>query len=219
MKVGRERWSVWLALTAGVIVVGSWWWLDHVPQPITQPTSAVGINSEPIPEFTYTNQDGEAFGFSQLKGKVWIANIVFSRCPDVGSPMTANLTRIQEQLKEEGAEVELVSFSVDPLHDTPQVLKQYGNNLRADFSNWNFLTHDEPTVMHRFLQTSFQAPVEVTSLAGEEPLTIDHSTRLYVMDPTGRVITSYDGLQPDMDAIVRDVMALGGADGLMAKKQ
>lgn len=207
-----------MALAVGVIVIGSWWWLDSSPQLVTQPTNAIGIDSEPIPEFTYTNQDGESFGFSQLKGKVWIANVIFTRCPDVGSPMTANLSRIQKRLQEEGAQAELVSFSVDPLYDTPEVMKQYGENLRADFSNWNFLTHDDSAAMHRFLQTSFREPVEVTSHASEEALTINHSTRLYVMDPTGRVLTTYNGLQPDMDAIVRDVLALGEAEGLMAKR-
>ncbi|MDR6225978.1 SCO family protein [Desmospora profundinema] len=216
---GGRQWSIWVALAVAVIVVGSWWWLDDSPQPVTRTTDPAGINSEPIPEFSYTNQDGEEFGFSDLEGEIWIANLVFTRCPDVCSPMTANLSRVQERLKEEGIDVELVTFSVDPVHDRPEVLKQFGSNLRADFSNWNFLTHDDPEVMHRFLQSAFRAPIKASPATDTEPLTIDHSTRFYVMDPSGRIMMTHDGLQPDMDAIVRDVAALDAADGFVAKKR
>jgi protein SCO1/2 len=215
----RRRWQVWVAWMIGIIVVGSWWWLDDSPQPVTKSADTIGMNSEPIPPFTYTNQEGEAFGYSDLEGKIWIANLIFTRCPDVCPPITANLSRLQERLQEEGLEVELVSFTVDPLHDRPEVLHRFGRNLRADFSNWHFLTHDDPAVMERFLQSAFHAPIQVTPASETEPLTIDHPTRLYVIDSTGRIMMVHDGLQPDMDGIVRDVMALGAADDFVAKKR
>src|SRR5699024_4569196 len=97
--------------------------------------------SEEISDFEFTTQDNETFGLDDLKGKYWVADFVFTNCTTVCLPMTTNMSYLQDQINEEGLEdIELVSFSVDPDYDTPEVLKEYSEDYEADLSNWTFLT-------------------------------------------------------------------------------
>lgn len=69
-----------------------------------------------VEDFNYTNQDNQAVGLSDLEGKVWIADFIFTSCETVCPPMTYNMSQLQDKVKEEGIEnVEFVSFSVDQL--------------------------------------------------------------------------------------------------------
>src|SRR5690625_72867 len=88
--------------------------------------------SEDIPAFDYTNQDNEDFGSSDLEGKWWIADFIFTNCTSVCLPMTSNMAVLQEKLEEEDIDAELVSFSVDPDYDTPEVLKDYSEQYRSE---------------------------------------------------------------------------------------
>ncbi|QKG83550.1 SCO family protein [Kroppenstedtia pulmonis] len=158
-----------------------------------------------LPDFRYTDQNGKVIGMDQLKGEIWLANQVFTRCPDICSPMTANMARVQQELKEAGLDIRIVSFSVDPEHDTPKVLKRFGENLKVDFSNWHFLTHEKEEQMHQFLKQSFKAPIKkrIPKSPGDV-MTISHSSRFYLIDPGGKIRGTYNGLQPDYARIVSD---------------
>src|SRR4051812_48312794 len=95
----------------------------------------------PVKDFTATSQDNQPFGLKDVKGKVWVADFIFTSCADVCPPMTSNMTKLQKQVKEEGLkDVEFVSFSVDPTVDTPEALARYAQQFGADFKNWTFLT-------------------------------------------------------------------------------
>src|SRR5699024_8131772 len=76
-----------------------------------------------VEDFTFTNQDNEEVSLDDLKGKWWIADFIFTNCEDVCIPMTYNMQQLQMKLAEEGLDAELISFSVDPDFDTPEVLK------------------------------------------------------------------------------------------------
>lgn len=95
--------------------------------------------SETVNDFSFTNQDKETVSLDDLKGEWWIADFVFTNCETVCLPMTSNMARLQNTLQKEDANVQLVSFSVDPDYDTPDVLKAYGEEYDADFSSWHFL--------------------------------------------------------------------------------
>src|SRR5690625_7987368 len=87
--------------------------------------------SEKITDFEFTTQDSRTFGLDDLKGNYWVADFVFTNCTTVCLPMTTNMSYLQDQINEEGLEdVELVSFSVDPDYDTPEVLKEYRSEER-----------------------------------------------------------------------------------------
>lgn len=207
MKNFRGRRTKILGLVAVLLALVGW--MRWNPDPPSPPPDPVGVLSSPVPEFTFTDQKGKPYGFKDLKGKVWIADMIYTRCPGIASPMTANMVRLQERLKKEGLAVQLVSFSIDPLYDSPAVLERYGKNLRADFGNWKFLTTSSEPVMHRFLQTAFGSPISRKTEVGEEgePL-ISHSSRFYLVDGRGKVISAYNGIQPDYGQIIRDVRSV-----------
>ncbi|MET3696015.1 protein SCO1/2 [Bacillus oleivorans] len=144
-----------------------------------------------IEAFEFTNQDGETVSLEDLKGKVWVADFVFTSCDDVCLPMTFNMSKIQDLVKEEGLEnVEFVSFSVDPEVDQPQVLKEFGEKFGADFANWNFLTGYSQDKIELFARESFTTLV----VKPEEGDQVAHGTSFYLVDQTGTVVKDYSGV-------------------------
>ena len=96
------------------------------------------------PPFKLTDQDGKPFDSEQLKGQVWVAALIFTNCPGVCPSMTQKLKELQDAVPAKN--VQLVSFTVDPERDTPEVLKQYARRFKADESRWHFLTGEKDTV-------------------------------------------------------------------------
>src|SRR5690625_6169203 len=124
--------------------------------------------SEDIPAFDYTNQDNEDFDSSYLEGNCWIAHFIFPNCTSVCLPMTSNMAVLQEKLEEEDIDAELVSFSVDPDYDTPEVLKDYSEQYDADLANWNFVTgYDFQTIKELSIK-SFRSLVQEPEDRSEE---------------------------------------------------
>lgn len=92
-----------------------------------------------VPAFELTDARGQPFGSAQLDGKVWVANFVFTRCPTICPAFTAKMGSIFKRSSQLGDEAQLVSFTVDPEFDTPEVLAEYAKNARAG-ARWHFLT-------------------------------------------------------------------------------
>lgn len=159
--------------------------------------------SEDIPHFEYTNQNEEDFGTSDLEGKWWIADFIFTNCTSVCLPMTTNMAVLQEKLKEEDIDVELVSFSVDPDYDTPEVLNAYSKQYDADLDNWNFLTgYDFQTVKELSIK-SFRSLIQEPEEGDDQVL---HGTSFFLVNPEGELIKNYSGLDVEvMDEIVADL--------------
>ena len=84
-----------------------------------------GNMSEQLPEFEYTTQNGEKFGLSDVKGQWWLASFVYTNCKTVCPVMTKNMAKLQKELKANKLDIQIVSFSVDPEFDTPEILKEY----------------------------------------------------------------------------------------------
>ena len=162
--------------------------------------------SETVHDFSYTNQDEQTVSLEDLKGEWWIADFVFTNCETVCLPMTTNMSHLQDQLQEEDAEIQLVSFSVDPDYDTTDVLKEYGEEYDADFSSWHFLTgYDFKTIKELSIK-SFRSFVKEPEYGDDQ---VTHGTNFYLVDPEGDIVKSYDGVKSNsMDDIVQDVLLL-----------
>lgn len=160
----------------------------------------------PIENFTFTNQDGEPISKKDLEGKVWVADFVFTNCADVCPPMTANMAKLQDMIKEEGLEdVEIVSFSVDPEVDSPETLKEYGKKFNADFDNWSFLTGYSQEEIERFTLENFKALVKKPE-SGDQVI---HGTDFYLVDQNGDMRKYYTGLKEvPFEQIIEDIKAL-----------
>lgn len=90
-----------------------------------------------IAEFTLTNQNGKAVTAADLRGKIWLADIIFTRCAGPCLRMSQQMKQLQTKLP---ADTLLVSLTTDPEFDTPEVLKAYGARFDADPERWQFLT-------------------------------------------------------------------------------
>jgi protein SCO1/2 len=102
----------------------------------------------PAPSFALTDEAGERFdSVAELGGHVWVANFIFTRCPDVCPAFTAKMASVQEKTASLGDKApRLISFSVDPQHDTPAVLAAYARQHGARAERWSFLTGETDAV-------------------------------------------------------------------------
>lgn len=159
-----------------------------------------------VNDFTFTDQDGSKVSQNSLKGKFWVADFIFTNCQTVCPPMTANMARLQNKLKEAGLDnVELVSFSIDPENDTKQALKEFGKAHGASFDNWHFLTGYEFQTIKELSIKSFRSPIEAIE-EGEQYM---HGTSFFLISPEGNAIERYKGTQvKSMDKIVKDIKEL-----------
>lgn len=157
-----------------------------------------------VPDFEYTTQDESTLSNTDLEGKYWVADFVFTNCTTVCLPMTSNMASLQEKIAEANLDnVHLVSFTVDPETDSPEVLKEYAEEYGADLTNWTFLTGYDFETIKEFSIKNFKNIVEAP-LEGDDQVT--HGTHFFLVNPEGEIIKNYSGLESDgMDKIVEDL--------------
>jgi protein SCO1 len=141
-----------------------------------------------LPEFELTAQDGQPFGSAQLKGKPFVANFIFTRCPTVCPPFTQKMASLQPDARE----FRLVTFSVDPEFDTPEVLSAYARGFKADPRRWIFLTGDEAAV-RRTVVDGLKVAV-VREGASDDPAALVHGTHFVLVDRALRIRGYYSSL-------------------------
>ncbi len=156
-----------------------------------------------VPPFRLLERSGSFVEDRQLRGRVWIADFIFTRCPGPCKLLSERMAVLQRELG--GADdVVLVSFSIDPEYDTPAVLTEYAGRFGADPTRWLFLTGD-PAEMQRLVAKGFLLPVlpQEPGKEEEEGLWI-HSTRLMLVDKEGRIRAYYDSDSPEAMAKLRE---------------
>ncbi|MFB6802093.1 SCO family protein [Peribacillus butanolivorans] len=159
-----------------------------------------------LENFSYIDQEGEPFSKSDLKGKVWVTDFIFTSCEDVCLPMTSNMSKLQKMLKDEGiSDVEFVSFSVDPEIDKPDVLKKFGDQFNVDYGNWHFLTGYGQEEIEQFALENFKTLVKKP----ENEDQVIHQTSFFLVDQDGKIIQEYTGLQDiPFDEIIKHIKIL-----------
>jgi protein SCO1 len=96
---------------------------------------------EPLPEFSLLDQAGLAVGPDELRGHPFVANFIFTRCISACPMLTTQMLNLQRRLGDDAHRVRMVSISVDPEHDTPEVLARYAEE-RGATRRWTYLTGD-----------------------------------------------------------------------------
>ena len=144
-----------------------------------------------VPAFQLTNQDNQPFGTEQLNGKIWIVDFIFSTCPGPCPMISSRMAELQKPL--EKTDVRLVSITVDPVKDTPEVLKGYAEKLEAQPGRWDFLTGPKAAI-YDLSRSGFKLPVSEDS---DQPGVPAHSTRAVLVDRRGTIRGYYDVLAPD----------------------
>lgn len=138
------------------------------------------------PAFELTNQSAQPFGAGNLAGKIWIADFVFTSCRGPCPMISSRMSELQRPL--EKSDVHLVTFTVDPETDTPEVLRGYADRLHARPGRWDFLTGEKKAI-YRLTSEGFK--LAVVEGAGEEGQLV-HSTRAVLVDRAGTIRGYYD---------------------------
>jgi len=144
-----------------------------------------------VPAFQLTNQQGQPFGSAQLNGKIWIADFVFTSCPGPCPMISSRMSELQKPL--EKSDVHLVTFTVDPETDTPEVLRGYAERLHAREGRWDFLTGDK-TAIYNLTRDGFKLAVAEGVGDGGQ---LVHSARAVLVDRRGTIRGYYDITAPD----------------------
>jgi len=160
-----------------------------------------GVKPEPLPvlgtlpDFSLTERSGQAFGLNDLRGKIWVADFIFTNCAGTCPVMTTAMTEIQLMaLAEKLDDAKLVSITVDPERDTPEVLQRFANGYGALAGRWYFLTGDGAAIQ-QLANKGFLLSAATSGGPAEEP--IIHSDRFVLVDRQGRIRGYYHGTEEE----------------------
>ncbi|SEA52110.1 SCO family protein [Bizionia paragorgiae] len=153
-----------------------------------EPLAFIEINGKrkKVPNFSFTNQDGETITQEDYKGKVYVVEFFFTTCPTICPRMNENLVEIQNAFKG-NADFGVASFSITPKLDTPEVLKAYAERYGITNPNWNLLTGEESDI-YELANTGFNIYVAKV----DDEVGFEHSGDFALIDKNGFVRSRYD---------------------------
>jgi protein SCO1/2 len=158
-----------------------------------------------VTDFSLTEASGSGLQRTDLRGKVWIASFIFTRCAEACPTMMRQEAKLQEQLPRRD-DLRLVSFSVDPDWDTPKVLTQYARTFGADKNRWLFLTGDKKQI-YELAGRGFRLGAQEGDPSREMPIL--HSSKLVLVDRNGLIRGYYDSTDDAaLQKMVKDVERL-----------
>jgi len=181
----------WVILITGLLLPFLQPFLKRIPEP----PPLLGT----VPLFVLTNQNGQSFGTEQLASHVYIASFIFTNCPSVCPLITKNMAQLQQRFQDIRLPIFLVSFTVDPTVDTPDILKKYGERFHADFNRWNFLTGSDDQ-MRTLLEKGFAVGMG-EKIRGKSLYDIAHSQKLVLVDGLGRIRGYYSSDEEGLDEV------------------
>lgn len=172
------------------------------------------------PEFALVDQRGDTLRTTDLRGTVWVSSFIFTSCTGVCPLISARMARVRDTLAADGllgTKARLVSISVDPARDTPAVLHEYAGRYGGSPPEaWAFLTGSPPERVRSLIQEGFRVaavdPFAASSDTTAETTTgyqVQHSPRIMLVDPQGRVRGTYDATDADaVERVLGDLRAL-----------
>ncbi|MBL0258824.1 MAG: SCO family protein [Bacteroidetes bacterium] len=188
----------WLVLTRGT---------NHFKTlPVLGPVevNAQGDSSfHTIGSFSLLNQDGKRITEKELDGKIFVASFFFASCKTICPKMNEQFKRVQNKFNEAG-HLKMLSFTVDPEHDSVSVLHEYAQKMSADSSIWWFLTGNKDSI-YALARGSFLVP----AAAGESVDDFFHSQNLILIDQDKHIRGIYDGTESnEVDTLIDDIKVL-----------
>ena len=152
-----------------------------------------------IPSFEFTDSDGNLISQEELSGKVWVADFIFTTCTMACPVMTGNMNLIHKAFKNND-KVRIVSISVYPEYDTPEILKEYASRYNANTNRWHFLTGPEENVK-LVIKNGFKM--------GDYEDIIFHSEKFALVDQNGNIRGYYNGMKTDdIKTLKKDIRVL-----------
>jgi cytochrome oxidase Cu insertion factor (SCO1/SenC/PrrC family) len=188
----RNTWPLVLAALAACS--------DH--EPIGRSRMGKGEALEVTGRLRFLERSGKPMTADDLKGKVWVASLIFTRCQTTCIPMCGEMADLQEDFAD-APDFRIVCLTVDPEHDTAEVLDKFGRSYEADPDRWYFLTGTKEDI-RKFAVEDLRLPWNP-----EDPVT--HSIDFALMDREGKVRDYFRQTRPDemkrMRAVIRSVLA------------
>jgi cytochrome oxidase Cu insertion factor (SCO1/SenC/PrrC family) len=162
------------------------------------------------PDFQLTDQTGSSFASSSLAGRVTLLDFVYTHCTDACPILSATFQQVQRKLSDEkllGDRVVLVSLSVDPQHDSPPVLAEYGQQFKADATGWKLLSGDWDQVYDVVtgLKVATRPPRPAVDAPAPGGTELTHSTRVILIDAQQQVRAYLEGHDATADDLVKAV--------------
>ncbi len=207
------------AATLGVVLFGPPRRQGPASSPAGAPVEALTSEEPevrfPLPEFRFTEASGQPFGREDLLGKVWVVDFVFTTCQGICPRLSEGLARLQATLatRPGGERVGLLSFSVDPEHDTPAALTAYAARYGADRARWKLVTGERAAIWG-LIREGFKLPVGDDGPPAPG-MPVFHSGKLALIDAQGAVRGYFDGLAED--AAAEEARILAAVDALLAE--
>jgi len=152
-----------------------------------------------VPDFKLTERSGIEVNLARLRGKIWIADFIYTTCTDTCPLQTAAMAKLQKEFAAK-SNVQFVSVSVDPERDTPPVLSAYADKHDADRQRWYFLTGQRDQVI-KLMRDGFHLSVAALPDGGETNGMIPHSPRFVLVDGQAQIRGYYDSRA--MDGLAR----------------
>ncbi len=165
-----------------------------------------------VPPFSFTDQDGQTITNETVKDKILVVDFIFTSCKSICPKMTKRLSGLQINLPlsdKAYKDVLFLSHTVDPEHDTPQVLKEYARENEADTARWKFLTGDASTI-YRQGNLGYLLSALVDSASAEQFV---HSPNFVLVDKRRHIRGVYDGTtSKGVNDLVQDIKLLIGEE-------
>jgi cytochrome oxidase Cu insertion factor (SCO1/SenC/PrrC family) len=214
-----------LGLALSGVLASNW----REPKLPAQGTLETLADYGPVPDFRLTERGGSLVTLADLRGKVWLANFIYTECTETCPLQSLQVQRLQEEFA--GArDLRLVSITVDPSHDTPEVLRRYADRYGADPERWLFLTGPKPAI-HALAKDGFKLGVSDATPAARSGVSpsplgpgpafashgsggvILHSSRFVLVDRQARIRAYHRTDDPDALARLRENLRalLGGS--------
>ncbi len=173
---------------------------EDATTPAAAPTATEEPEAEfmpyPASDFTLTDQDGQRLTLSSLQGKIVLLDFIFTQCPGPCPLLSLKFAQLQQPLAERfGEEVMLLSVTIDPKRDTPEVLRDYAKRYKANLAGWKFLTGSTGEIIRT--TAAFGADYQ----AGAEGI-IDHRLLTCLIDGNGMVVKEFVGTNHTVEELL-----------------
>jgi len=203
------EWIVWGGLALVIAVIFTAYLSSSLFAKRQQPLPVMAN----VSDFALTNQLGRVVTLSDLRGQVWVADIIFTRCPGTCAKMTREMSQLQSRLPPNQF-VKFLSLTADPEYDTPEVLSEYAKKFGAAPERWQFLTGKKLDLYRLATKGLLLAVDEVKADERTSPNDLFlHSTQFVVVDKHGRVRGGFDGTEPaSLQKIVEAIRSLSRED-------
>lgn len=156
-----------------------------------------------IGSFSMTNQSGRTITHEDLEGKIYIANFFFATCKTVCPKMNEQVLKVQSKFKGVD-EFKILTFTVDPEHDSVPVLADYAAKMYADSSQWWFLTGPKDSI-YKLAREKFLVPAAEGKTAND----FFHSQDLILVDKEHHIRGFYDGMDSlEVDTLIDEIKLL-----------